>query len=231
MSLEFCPTLADLYRTGRAVDDAGVVRDAGGLSTANNLAIIRSLVLKLRPKRTLEIGLATGGSALTFAATHQELGARPDRQHVAIDPNQNEWWHNLGKTLIRRAGLDDFVEVIEEPSCLALPEKMRSGETFDLAYIDGSHAFQDAMLDFYYVRYLLNPGGIVLFDDCSTRDIRELLEFIRTRIFSFKEFDLVPFRPPGGSFRYRVAKALNKVQCVAFQKISDPIDDASWQWK
>jgi predicted O-methyltransferase YrrM len=228
-ALDFCPTLADLYRTGGATDASGVRRDAPGLSTPNNLAIIRELMMKCRPARTIEVGLAAGGSALTFAATHRDLGAIAARQHVAIDPYQRVW-HHLGKTLIQRADLEDFVEVIEEPSCLALPSKMRSGRKFDLAYIDGSHAFHEALLDFYYMRHLLNDGGIVLFDDCTTTDLRRLLAFIRRHIVSFRAFDLAPF-VTSSSVARRVARLLNRAQCLAFQKVSDPEDDESWLWK
>jgi hypothetical protein len=139
-------------------------------------------------------------------------------------------WHNLGKTLISRAGLESFTEIIEEPSCLALPSKMRAQEKFQLAYIDGSHAFHEALLDFYYVRHLLTIGGVVLFDDCTTDDLRRLMRFIRKHIVSFQEFDLRPFRTMSG-LRYKVAHAANKLQCLGFCKISDPQKDESWQWQ
>lgn len=228
MSLEFCPTLDALYRTGQAIDDAGEVRTANGLSTRNNLLLIRQLMMRLRPVATLEIGLAAGASALTFAASHRDLGSSPSRQHVAIDPYQRAFGH-LGKTLLKREGLETFTQVIEEPSCLALPDLMRAGRSFDLAYIDGSHAFQECMLDFYYIRHLLPIGGVVLLDDCASRGVRELVSVIRKKIVSFEEFDLIRFREDPK--RYRVARLLRKAQCLAFKKIADPIKDESWQWE
>lgn len=228
MSLEFCPTLDELSRTGHARDAEGIERPAPGLSTLHNLRLLRSLMMTLKPRRTIEVGLAAGGSALTFAASHRDLGLAPARQHVAIDPYQR-LWHHLGKTLIARAGLSGFVEVVEEPSCLALPAKMQAGETFQLAYIDGSHAYHEALLEFYYARHLLDIGGIVVFDDCAKADVRAALRTIRKRFVSVKEFDLSPFMPKPIS--HRVARATGHAQCIAFQKISDPEDDESWQWK
>ena len=38
----------------------------GGLSTVNNLATIRPIMLELKPERTMGVGMACGGSALTF---------------------------------------------------------------------------------------------------------------------------------------------------------------------
>jgi predicted O-methyltransferase YrrM len=229
VSLDFCPTLAELYRTGGAEDASGVRREAHGLSTPNNIRIIRALMMERKPERTIEIGLAAGGSALAFAASHRDLGQEPCRQHVAIDPYQRAW-HHLGKTLVTRAELGSFVEVIEQLSCLALPDKMRASERFQLAYIDGSHAFHEALLDFYYVRHLLDMGGIVVFDDCSTRDIRMLIRFIRTHMVSFKEFSLWHFHHLP-RWKYTIAKHLDRLQCRAFIKVAAPQKDESWQWE
>lgn len=228
MSLDFCPTLDNLYRDGGAADETGVYRPAHGLSTRNNALLIRALMTELRPKHTLEVGLAAGGSALAFAASHRELSPDERRQHVAIDPYQRVW-HHLGKVLITRAGLSEFVEVMEEPSCLALPAKMRSGEKFQLIYIDGSHAYHEALLDFYYARHLLDIGGVVVLDDCAKPDVRAAIRTIRKRFVSVEEFDLSPFMPERIS--YRIARAIGRAQCIAFRKISDPEDDESWQWK
>lgn len=230
MSLAFCPTLDDLCRTGRALDADGVEREAHGLSTRNNIQILRGLMMALKPKRTIEVGLAAGGSALTFAASHRDLGSEPGGQHTAIDPYQPAW-HHLGKTLIARAGLNDFVKVVEEPSCLALPALMRtSKDCFDLAYVDGSHAFHEALLDFYYMRHLLREGGVVVLDDCRSPGVKRLLKFIRKDCVSFTEFDLFRFHQSNRA-TYSIAHAMGRLQCIAFRKVSDPEDDESWQWK
>jgi predicted O-methyltransferase YrrM len=227
LSLAFCPILQELYSHNSAADATnGTVRQALGLSPLNNLLIIRNLMMELKPKRTIEIGLAAGGSALTFAASHRDLGHTPCRQHVAIDPYQRLWYH-LGKTLIARAALSDYVEIIEEPSRIALPLKLASQGTFDLAYVDGSHAFHEVMLDLYYVRHLLADGGVVVFDDCASKYVRRSIRFIRREIVSFREFDLTPFTK--GSWRRAIAYALNRSQCVAFQKVQHPQSDEEWQ--
>lgn len=48
--------------------------------------------LGVKASRTLEIGLAVGGSCLVFTQTRKDLGAIPERQHVAIDPFQRSNW-------------------------------------------------------------------------------------------------------------------------------------------
>jgi cephalosporin hydroxylase len=65
---EFCPALAEMMRTRRVTGNSGKVFDGlAALSTGSNLLTLRRLMLNLRPKRTLEIGLSFGGSALMLA--------------------------------------------------------------------------------------------------------------------------------------------------------------------
>jgi predicted O-methyltransferase YrrM len=229
-SLAFCPVLDDLCRERKARDSDGTEHAVGGLSTINNLFMLRALMLEFKPQRTIETGLASGGSALLFASTHKDLGHAPSHQHVAIDPHQQTVWHNLGKTLLTRAGLDQFTTVIEEPSYLALPALLRKGERFQMAYIDGAHAIQEVFLDFYYIRHLLDLGGIVLFDDCSRRGVGQVISIIRNELVSFKELDLAPFRSERNPWRYRIGRMLNRVQCLGFQKVADADEDER-QWK
>jgi hypothetical protein len=80
---------------------------------------------------------------------------------VAIDPHQRVSRY-LGKTLLARAGLELFTELVEQPSSIALPEKMRQGDRFQIAYIDGCCAAIEVFFNFYYVCHLLTEGGIAL---------------------------------------------------------------------
>src|SRR6185503_10965231 len=120
---DFCPTLADLYKERRVIGRSGrVFEEVGSLSTLNNIAHIRALMLESAPERTLEIGMAFGGSALTFAASHRDLGRAPLQQHTAIDPAQSSYWDGAGRQNLERAGLAEYVEVIEKYSAFALPQ-------------------------------------------------------------------------------------------------------------
>ena len=86
---EFCPVLAEIVQSNRIVGKSGKVFERlGALSSYNNLLILRHLMLTLNPKRTLEIGLGFGGSALVFASTHRDLHHTACAQHIAVDPFQ-----------------------------------------------------------------------------------------------------------------------------------------------
>jgi predicted O-methyltransferase YrrM len=228
MSLDFCAVLDDLNRSHSAVDANGVVRSGLLPSTLNNILTIRALVMGLKPTNTIEIGLAAGASALTFAASHRDLGAKPNRQHIAIDPYQSAF-HYLGATLLERATLGDYVEIIGEASHLALPSLLREERQFQLAYIDGSHAFHQAFFDFYYLRHLMREGGVILLDDCALPSIWKLIRFIRRNLVSVAEFDLTPFRPPSAAWRDKIAHMIHRSQCLAFQRTAaNPHDDEKY---
>ena len=66
---------------------------------------------------------------------------------MAIDPFQRQSWDGAGLATLATAGVDGLVEVIEEESAFALPDLVRSGRRFDLAFIDGDHRFESALLD------------------------------------------------------------------------------------
>jgi cephalosporin hydroxylase len=222
--LKFCPELQSLVRNRRVVGRTGKTFEGlGALSSFNNLAVLRNLCLHLSPKRTLEIGLSFGGSALVFTSCHRDLGHSPARQHIAIDPFQKTVWDDCGLLMAEQAGLSAYLDFRSAFSCLELPTLIRDGQEIDIAYIDGSHLFEDVFLDFYYVSRLLNDGKLVLFDDSSNPHVRKVLRFIHTNNpKNFTLFDLGPYRADQGrSFKYRIGGLMGIRQLVAFKKIGD----------
>jgi predicted O-methyltransferase YrrM len=220
-SLDFCPELVRIYSAGYVVSPSGKRFDTGGCSTVNNLLVLRNVFRSLRPRRTMEVGLAFGGSCLTFAALHQEAGAETRRQHVAIDPFQTSVWERLGILAVERAGLAGYVEVREELSCLQLPKMVEHGEEYGMVYVDGSHLFEDVFVDAYFACRLLSEGGIMLFDDCRIPQVKKAIRFLRSNMTDcLEDVDLGPFREDQGrSLKYRAARALNEVQMTAFKRI------------
>jgi len=85
MDFSFCPVLDDMIRTQRSVGQSGrVFEGLGALSCVNNLQVLRTLMLERRPRRTLQIGLGFGGSALAICATHQELRHTASHHHTIL---------------------------------------------------------------------------------------------------------------------------------------------------
>jgi hypothetical protein len=225
LTLDFCPTLEKLYRTREAIGRSGkAFRLTSGLSTVNNLVTIRQVMLDLKPSRTMEIGMACGGSALTFAATHRDLGHSPSGQHVAIDGFQLSGFDDVGRFKLAEAELAEYVEVREQLSSLALPKMVRENLKFEMAYIDGSHRFEDVFCDFYHVRSLMAIGGYILFDDSSDVEVAKVVRFIRRNLSeSFESIPISRYRARSAfqQFKYTVGEALYKTQLAIFRKIKN----------
>jgi predicted O-methyltransferase YrrM len=127
--------------------------------------------LRAKPIRILEIGSGEGRSALFF------LNYLPKSRIVCIDPFEgnvehqvNAYFHDLALKSEAQfdrnlAGFEDRVEKIKGSSTTILPELGISGRRFDLAYIDGSHMAADAYSDAVLTWPMIEPGGMVIFDD------------------------------------------------------------------
>ena len=127
--------------------------------------------LREKPVRILEIGSWEGRSALFF------LNYLPKSRIVCIDPFEGNMEHQLDpyfRELALKseaqfdhnlAGFAGRVEKIKGSSTTVLPELGVAERRFDLAYIDGSHMAADAYSDATLTWPMMEPGGIVIFDD------------------------------------------------------------------
>jgi len=224
-SLSFCPTLVNIYGQTKLRADSGKEFEVGACSTVNNLIILKSLFSHIKPTRTLEIGMAFGGSCLLFASMFRLNNVVPAKQHIAIDPFQSSHWEQLGIKAVESAGLAGYVLLREELSSIELPRLVTQPERFDLIYVDGSHLFEDVFVDAYYTVQLLSEQGVVAFDDCSDPHVLKVIHFLRrNRQDSLKELDLSPHRDDQGkSLKYLVAKKLGRTQMTAFRRIGPPV--------
>ncbi len=165
-----------IYDTGRAEDEEG--RSVEVFPTAISFdegKALYDLIRRTKVKNTLEIGMAYGLSTLFICQAHRDNGAG---YHTAIDPFENTMWRSVGLTNIKKAGLENVFRFYEAPSYDVLPQLTRSKESFGFVFIDGSHLFDYALVDFFYTDKLLEPGGYVMFDDLWMPSIRKLISFI-----------------------------------------------------
>jgi Methyltransferase domain len=96
----------------------------------------------LKPKLYLEIGVQTGASL--------DLAIRADLA-IGIDP----------EPLVSETGNQKIFKMLSKDYfVLHAPP-----ELIDLAFIDGSHLFEDALLDFINVEEHCGPRSVVVFDD------------------------------------------------------------------
>ena len=93
------------------------------LSSVNNLVMIHNLLLQLKPRRTLEVGVCFGDSCLTVIASHRDLACPPQQQHVALNPFQKAVWDDTGLSAVEQGGLSGWLDFRPDFSCLELPAR------------------------------------------------------------------------------------------------------------
>jgi predicted O-methyltransferase YrrM len=223
----------------RTVDGAATLplKDA---TDAEIGALLQRLIEEKRPAVTLEIGLAYGVSGLFICEALARVGGK---KHIAIDAFQSTIWSGIGIHHLRQAGFGGLVELREQLSQDALPQLVTEGVKVDFAFIDGSHAFDQKMVDFFYVDRLLNLGGIVAFDDCNWSSVHHVCRFIAINS-AYRVCGTTHGTPPGSRGRVirwaaRHSKSVRSIvkpkfalpdenfgmlpdsRCIAFEKMSN----------
>ncbi len=223
--LSFAPLLEQLVQKKELVGKTGSRLRKYPVSTPNSLITLRNLCVALAPEKTLEVGLAAGGSALVLTSTLRDLGHAPQAQHIAIDPHQmragGTGYDSVGLEHLRQEGLDGYVRFVGLPSSVALPNLIQEGVRVDFAYIDGSHLFEDVFVDFYFTFKMLRDDGVLCFDDSAFPDVRKVIRFIRANMKEhMEEVDLAPYRPAQRfDARYTLARLAGRVQLRAFRRV------------
>jgi predicted O-methyltransferase YrrM len=145
-------------------------------TTIGECEALRKWVLNENATHTIEIGLAFGFSALHICEGLL-LNGNPDPRHVTLDPWQSSGYADRGLEILEEAGVTPFVEFHGEKSQLALPQFLKEGRQFDLAFVDGNHRFDAVFLDLYYLGHLVRKGGIIFLDDYNLPGIERAASF------------------------------------------------------
>lgn len=107
----------------------------------------------------LEVGLYEGRSALWII---ENVLTDPTSRLTGIDLFEGKVKDRFFENL-RRSGAADRATIIVEPSQIVM--RRLPLESFDIIYIDGSHATPDVLEDAVLSYRLLKPGGLLIFDD------------------------------------------------------------------
>ena len=174
---------------------SGLVRDAQGATYPHDSssvtfqagALLYAFIREMKPARTIEIGLAYGLSSLFIC---QALSDNGRGDHMAIDPFQEKAYKSIGLLNLERAKLKEIFRFYESPSEEVLPQLISQKESFDFAFIDGSHLFDNAFVDFFFIDKMIQEGGYIAIDDIWMPAVRKVVSFI----IKNKPYDLV--RPP-----------------------------------
>jgi predicted O-methyltransferase YrrM len=121
-------------------------------------ALLQMLVKLTGARRTIEIGVFTGYSALAVA-----LALPADGRILACDVSDE--YTRVGRPYWERAGVAPKIELVLGPALQTLDARVAAGEGghYDFAFIDADKANYDG----YYERCLklLRTGGLIAFDN------------------------------------------------------------------
>jgi len=174
------PVLEKILRTGNTTSASGeIITTVPSQISEKEGEWLQEIISEVRPKVSLEIGLAYGISSLFICEALAKVRAE---RHIIIDPNQHQRFKGIGLLNLRRAGYEKIVEFHEARSFQVLPKLEADGVRIDFAFIDGWHTFDYVMVDFFYIDKMLRVGGVVAFDDLSYPSIRKLCRYILTNL-------------------------------------------------
>jgi len=121
-------------------------------------ALLQMLVKLIGARRTIEIGVFTGYSALAVA-----LALPVDGRILACDISDE--FTRVGRLYWERAGGAEKIALVLEPALHTLDARLATGEAgrYDFAFIDADKSNYDG----YYERCLklLRSGGLIAFDN------------------------------------------------------------------
>jgi O-methyltransferase len=125
-------------------------------------AFMQMLARLMGAKRSLEVGVFTGYSALTMGLVLKELHG--SAAHL-LACDVAEEWAMKGRGYWAEAGVADIIDLQIRPAVETLEARIAMGEagTYDLAFIDADKTGYPT----YYEKALtlLRPGGAILFDN------------------------------------------------------------------
>lgn len=181
------PLIGEIFERRQVVDGEGRAQPLHSAISEEYARALYGAVLARRPRMAVEIGMAFGISTLAILTALREIGA--DGRLISIDPRQSTGFHGIGIANVRRAGFTDRHELIEAFDYAALPRLLEQGTRLQFAYIDGWHTFDYTLLDFFYLDKLLDPGGVIGFNDAGWRSVHKVLGFVRTHR-KYREIDV-----------------------------------------
>jgi predicted O-methyltransferase YrrM len=132
--------------------------EARMLTAPEQAQLLALLVQLIGARRTLEVGVFTGYSALWIA-----LALPRDGRIVACDLSPE--WSDVARRHFEQAGVTDKLDLRLGPALDSLDSLLAAGEAgrFDFAYIDADKESEEA----YFERclQLVRPGGLIAIDN------------------------------------------------------------------
>ena len=176
--------LHEIFRTQQVFDREGNPHPLGSNVSQEEALSLHAAIRRIRPQRSLEVGLAHGVSALSILAA---ISANGFGHHHAIDPFQRTY-HGCGEAMIDRAGLKSLHTFYERFPEAVIPDLPR----LQFAFIDSSHLFDLTLVEFVLVDKILDVGGVIALHDLWMPSIQTVVRYILSNRSYEVCYDLSP---------------------------------------
>jgi predicted O-methyltransferase YrrM len=157
-----------MARRSKTAAEPGAQRISGTWFRKKARANFESLLPGHEIYKYLEVGSWQGASLFWVLEHLKPVEAFAVDPYLADSKRTLETTQAIGDEVEARWA-KDFGHVkgglIRRPSRVALPELITAGKRFDLVYVDGSHHGADVFVDAALASMLVDPGGILIFDD------------------------------------------------------------------
>lgn len=186
LPVEVRERLESMYR-GDAVpgaDGAPVSLESGAKINRDKGAVLHDLHDRIRPRLSIETGLAYGYSTLFVLGSMIREGYG---HHIALDPFQQESWGGVGAAHAAALGVGERFTFLSEDSSTALTRMAAEGTRAQWIFVDGDHRYDGAFLDFTLGARLLDVGGVIILDDVWMKSVSKVAKYIRRNRPDFVE--------------------------------------------
>ncbi|MFM7466157.1 MAG: class I SAM-dependent methyltransferase [Cyanobium sp.] len=220
------PILEGALKTSQVYDESGLPIPLDSNVSRDEALILNASVQFLKPKDSVEIGLAKDVSTLAILGAIDQNGFG---RHVVCDPYQSDYG-NAGVEMVRRAGLDRWWEFHRKQAEEVVPTL----GNVQFAFIDASHLFDLTLVEFVLIDKKLDEGGVVGFHDMWMPSLQKLLRFILAN----RAYEV--WHPPEGtivcpsihskrSIKHSIYRAINRLPYI--EKIVSPEIREPWHEK
>lgn len=145
-----------------------------GITVSEGL-FLYELTRRTGARNTLEVGFASGFSAMFFLAGLKSTGGN---QHIAIDPFELQDYSGIGLQNVKEVNMEQHFRHLPDFSALAIPALAKEGRKFEVIFIDGNHRFDDAFVDFTLADNVCAPGGYIVLHDYWMPSVQRVTSFI-----------------------------------------------------
>ena len=161
--------------------------------------LLYSLIAKYKPKNVLEIGTAEGYSTLCMAwamvdhdingkiftidpkpfdiPIEREITWKKNLEHNTVSLSTKELWNKFAnKEWIKK------IEVLTGFSGEILQKQTKELPKMDMGFIDGHHAYEAVIHDFYAFLQIASENFYLLFDDYNPNENRDVTKVINEEV-------------------------------------------------